>query len=272
MVSVGIAAKVSSYAGAKAVFLVCTGVVALPVVLPHSSIAQTMADASTAAPAPAPRPLLTAEERGDIYMARKMYREALDVYSREPETHATRWNKMGIAYHQLQDLQAAQKSYQRALKVDPSYGEAINNLGTIYYAQKHYSKAVHQYKKALKVLPQSASIMSNLGTAYFAKKDYKRASEQYQAALKLDPTVFDHHNTFGVMLEEHSVAERAKFHYYLAKMFAKQNLTEGALLYIRKALEEGFTERNKFMEEPEFSVLRDKVEFQEMMKSTPRVL
>ncbi len=218
------------------------------------------------------RQALSPEERGDILMARKMYREAIDVYSQEPESQATRWNKIGIAYHQLQDLAAAKQSYQRALTINPRYGEALNNLGTIDYAQKHYSKAVHQYKKALKVLPQSASLLSNLGTAYFAKKDYKHAGEAYQHALSLDPDVFEHRGSFGVLLEEHSVAERAKFHYYLAKMFAERNLPDRALLYMRKSLEEGFKDRSKFMEEPEFAVLRDRSEFQEIMKSSPRVL
>ena len=264
MISVGIVAGITT----KASFIVFAGVCAGAL----GVSGQTIADVTSAPPHEVQRPLLTPEQRADIYMARKMYREAIDVYSREPDNHAGRWNKMGIAYHQLQDLTAAKKSYERALKVDPTFGEAINNLGTIYYAEKHYSKAVHQYKKALRILPQSPSIMSNLGTAYFAKNDYKRAGEQYQAALKLDPDVFDHHNTFGVMLEEHTVAERAKFHYYLAKMFAKQNLSDRALLYIRKSLEEGFAERNKFMEEPEFAMLRSKVEFQEIMKSSPRVL
>jgi tetratricopeptide (TPR) repeat protein len=259
--------KIAVRVSAKTVLLLITGVLHFPTLS-----AQTMADAAKIPPSPAARPVPTLEERGDIYMVRKMYREAIDVYSQEPESYATRWNKIGIAYHQLQDLPAAKKSYERALKINPNFGEAINNLGTIYYAQKHYSKAVHQYKKAMKVLTQSPSLMSNLGTAYFAKRDYRRAGEEYQAALRLDLDVFEHHDSFGVMLEEHSVAERAKFHYYLAKMFAEQHLTDRALLYMRKSLEEGFSERHKFMEEPEFAGLRDSAEFQELMRSSPRVL
>jgi tetratricopeptide (TPR) repeat protein len=259
--------KIAWRFSAKIVLPLIIGILLLP---PLS--AQTMADASAPPPSPAPRPVLTLEQRGDIYMVRKMYREAIDVYSQEPESYATRWNKIGIAYHQLQDLAAAKQSYERALKINPNFGEAINNLGTIYYAQKHYSRAVHQYKKALKVLPQSPSVMSNLGTAYFAKKDYRRAGEEYQAALRLDPDVFEHHDSFGVMLEEHSVAERAKFHYYLAKMFAEQHLTDRALVYMRKSLEEGFADRHKFLDEPEFAGLRNNAEFQELMRSSPRVL
>lgn len=222
----------------------------------------------------APKPLtpLPPETRADILMARKMYREAIDVYSQAPITNASRWNKTGIAYHQLADIRAAKKSYEQALHLDPQFGEARNNLGTIYYSEKSFRRAIHEYKRALRDLPQSASVYSNLGTAYFARQDYKRATDSYQTALQLDPDVFEHHSTYGVLMQDHTVADRAKFHYYLAKMYASRGITDRALQYVRKAIEEGFGERKKFMEEAEFAVLRDNAEFQQIMKSEPRVL
>jgi hypothetical protein len=68
------------------------------------------------------------------------------------------------------------------------------------------------------------------------------------------------------------VEERAKFHYYLAKMYAKSGRNELALQYVRKALEEGFKERNKLTEDPEFQALRDTPEFKELLALEPRVL
>jgi len=228
---------------------------------------------STAVPAPVPgSPNLSPERRADIFMARKMYREAIDTYKQAPLDSAIIWNKMGIAYHQMMELDIAKKHYERAQKMNPKYSEAINNLGTVYYARKSYRRATNQYKKALKLAPQSASIYSNLGTAYFARKDYKRALEAYQTALSLDPEVFEHRSSYGVMLQERSVEERAKFHYYLAKTYAKAGMNERALLYIRKALEEGFKEREKLMEDPEFSAMRETPEFQELLTFQPRVL
>jgi hypothetical protein len=44
------------------------------------------------------------------------------------------------------------------------------------------------------------------------------------------------------------------------------------LTYIRKALEEGFKERDKFQKEPEFAKMQDLPEFQQLMASEPRVL
>jgi hypothetical protein len=44
------------------------------------------------------------------------------------------------------------------------------------------------------------------------------------------------------------------------------------LQYVRKALEEGFKERNKLTEDPEFQALRDTPEFKELLALEPRVL
>jgi hypothetical protein len=59
-----------------------------------------------------PNPALTPELRGDIMMARKMFREAIDFYKPEAEKNAILANKTGIAYHQLQDLNNSEKYYR----------------------------------------------------------------------------------------------------------------------------------------------------------------
>lgn len=217
-------------------------------------------------------PELTPEMRGDIMMARKMYREAIDMYKTGPAGSAILANKIGIAYHQLMDMRNAKKNYDLALKANPLYPEAVNNLGTVFYAEKSYRRAVAQYKKALLLTPNSASIHSNLGTAYFARKQYQAALEAYQKALELDPEVFEHRSSQGVLLQERTVNERAKFHYYLAKTYAKAGASERALSYMRKAIEEGFKEKKKFMEEPEFAGIRELPEFQQLMTMETRVL
>lgn len=205
-------------------------------------------------------------------MARKMYREAIETYSGAGLDSAIIANKVGIAHHQLMELDPARKNYERAIRLDPKYSEAVNNLGTIFYARKSYRKAVSYYNRALKLKPNSASIYSNLGTAQFARKKYKQALEAYDIALSLDPEVFEHRGTQGVLLQERSVEERAKFHFYLAKTYAKAGAIDRALVYIRKSLEEGFKERDKFQNEPEFAKLQDLPEFKQIMAAEPRVL
>lgn len=213
---------------------------------------------------PAPKREISQQERAEIYMARKMFREAVETYSKMPPT-APVLNRIGIAYHQLTDLDAAQKYYQRALKMDPRYAEAINNLGTIYYARKSFRRAINEYKKVLQLKPDAASTWANLANAYFERKQYELSAQAVQKALDLDAFVFENRGTGGTTIQDRNVGERAKYHYHLAKGFAKAGRNADAIVYIRKALEEGFKERKKFQEEPEFAGLREDPEFQKLM-------
>jgi tetratricopeptide (TPR) repeat protein len=194
------------------------------------------------------------------------------MYRQGPADSAVLANKIGIAFHQLLRLDLAKKNYQRAIKLDAKYSEAINNLGTIYYSAKDYPRAIKYYKRALKTGPASASVYSNLGSAYFSRKDYKTATLCYERALQLDPDVFEHHSNFGTLMMERTVEERATFHLYMAKMYAKSGANERALLYLRKALEEGVKDRGKIPAIPEFAALKADPAFLQLLAENPRPL
>ncbi len=211
------------------------------------------------------------ERNGDVQMARKQYRDAIDAYeawTKKQPKNAVAWNKMGIAYHQLMNLGKARNCYERAIRLRKDYSEAINNVGTVYYAEKNYKKAIRYYERALKITPQSASVYSNLGTAWFGRKKYDEALAAYQKALQLDPEVFEHRNAVGVLLQERSVADRARFHFFLAKTYAGAGNKEKALEYLRKAMEEGFAMK-QVIQDVAFAELSKTPEFTELMNNPP---
>ena len=214
-----------------------------------------------------PREGLSAEQRGDVYMARKMYREGVETYElasrRKPS--ARLYNKIGIGYHHLGRFSQARRNYQRAVKFNGAYGSAINNLGALHYAQRRYKKAIRQYRKALGAAPSSASIHSNLGTAYFARKKYKKAAAEYQRALKLDPLVFERRATTGTLLQERSVRNRARFFFFMARSYAVAGVMDKCLLYLRKAFEEGYKKRKKVADDPVFAPLREDPVFRRLV-------
>jgi len=221
------------------------------------------------------KPVLSAETRGDIFMARKEYREAIEAFHEGSQKDPVLWNKMGIAYHQWAQIDSALKCYTQAVKLKKDYLEAINNIGTVYYARKNFRRSITYYQRAIKLAPQqqrSASIYSNLGTALFARKQYNDATAAFQKALSLDPEVFEHRGNYGILLEERNVEERAKYHYYVAKLYAKNGRNELALQYLRKALEEGLKERKQLEKDPEFATMRNLKEFQDLLALEPRVL
>jgi len=226
-------------------------------VIPLAAIAQTT---------------LTPEQHGDLYMARKMYREAIDTYKTGPQNSAVLWDKIGVAYHQLGDLNAARKAYERAIKLDKKYADAINNVGTIFYAEKKYRSAISRYKRALDFAPESASIWSNLGTAWYARGKFDLMTQAYAKALQLDPEVFEKHGSVGTRMLDRGVADKARYHFEMARMYAASGKNELALQYLRKALEEGFKEKEKLQQAKEFTVLRETQEYKDLMTLEPRVL
>jgi hypothetical protein len=58
----------------------------------------------------------------------------------------------------------------------------------------------------------------------------------------------------------------------MATLYAKDGRSELAIQYLRKALEEGFKERKKLIEEPAFAALRELPEFKQLLTLEPRVL
>jgi tetratricopeptide (TPR) repeat protein len=205
-------------------------------------------------------------------MARKQFREAIDSYRQGPQNSPVTWNKIGIAWHQLGDLNAAKKNYEKAMKLDKSYADAVNNDGTIYYAQKKYGAAISRYQKAIKLRPESASFWSNLGTAYYSRNRYKEMIAAYQKAIELDPNVFEHHGLVGTEMQDRNVADRARYHYEMARIYAKTGKNDLALQYLRRSLEEGLKDKIKMTQAPEFAKLRDTAEFQAIIALEPRVL
>ena len=80
--------------------------------------------------------------------------------------------------------------------------------------------------------------------------------------LKIDPPQF---RRLGYEVVDHIAS--------LLESLPTRPVTRGeSPLDIRKALEEGFKDRQKFLKEPEFMVLREDPEFQQLMATEQKVL
>jgi tetratricopeptide (TPR) repeat protein len=212
---------------------------------------------------------LSPEIRGDLAMAHQQYLQAIDAYSQVPEKNAVIWNKLGMAYHHLFAVDEARRDYERALQLRPNYPEALNNMGAIYYARRNYRKSIHYYRKAISFDPKSAPIYSNLGTAWFARGKVTEGIEAYRTAFALDPKVFESDSALLVN-ETLPAHDRAQQDYCLARLFAASGKNEEAIEYLRKALDEGFTDRKKILEDRTLASLRATPEFTQLMTEQKR--
>ncbi len=206
----------------------------------------------------------TPEQVGDSLMAHQRYQAAIESYKKATQKSGELWNKMGVAYQLMLNLDEAVRCYQSALKVDPKNSIVWNNLGTIYVSMKQYSKAEKTYRKAAKLDPESALVHKNMGTALLAEHKYKKGWQEYQQALAMDPKIFETKNTVHVE-NPASVQDRGAMNFYMAKSCVRVGQNERAVEYLRMALNEGFTSPKKIAADSEFAVLRDVPAFQQMM-------
>lgn len=234
---------------------------------------QAPSQVSTATAVPGERQL-TPEEMGDLYMARKEYREAAQTYKLLSDLHpenAVYLNKLGIALHQQEALSLALKYYQRAVKVDPTYADARNNIGTIWYQRKKYGKAVKEYQKAIGVRADMAVLYSNLGYAYFGERKYEESIAAFRTALAKDPQFFEHNaSRGGSILQDRTVGDRGRFYFLLAKSFAEMGDVDRCALYLRKAKEEGYKEMaSDVKKDPAFAAMLKLPAVQEVVAPKP---
>ncbi|MGC2401160.1 MAG: tetratricopeptide repeat protein [Acidobacteriaceae bacterium] len=207
---------------------------------------------------------LPAEKRADVLMARGEYAAAITAYQQSNLRSAIVWNNIGMAYHHLYALEQARKAYQQSLALNPRFAAASNNLAAVYYAQHEFKVAEHYYKKALKHSSESAVIYCNLGTAYFAESKYKKGVKMYQKAYSIDEEVFAP-NQAAMVEGGGSREQRVAINYFIAQTFAKAGKQEQALVYLRKAMDEGFNDRKRLDEDEDFAVLRTTPQFHKLL-------
>jgi len=230
---------------------------------PVSSQSEAKVTSPSAAKITGPQSPPTPEQVADSLMAHQRYQEAIESYKKAASS-ADVWNKMGVAYQLMFNLDEAARCYEAAMKLDPKNSIVINNMGTIYVSWKQYSKAEKAYRKALRLDPKSALVQKNLGTVLLAEHKYKKGWQSYQEALALDPNIFERNNAVRVE-NPASLQERGAMNYYMAKGCVRAGQTDRAIEYLRMALNEGFTSPKKLASDIEFATLRDVPAFQQLL-------
>lgn len=209
------------------------------------------------------REQLSDEDMARLYLIRKQYREAQDLFHKltmEQPKNAVYWNELGITFHNQMDLNSALKCYQKSAKLDRHYADPQNNEGTIYYERQKYPKAIRAYKKAITLRGDYAGFYLNLGYAYFGHKDYEDSITAFRKALQLDPDAFDPaRSRSGTVVQDRTVGtDRAHFYFLLAKSFAESGNVERCVIYLKKARDEGYKDWNAVKSDPSFAkVIKD---------------
>lgn len=241
--------------------------------LPQAQPMPINSSQASVAPAPSFAPV-SLEMRGDIYMARKSYEDAVDYYSRALRqtgfSNAAIWNKMGIAFQQEANLRLARKAYQRAIHYQRNFAAAWNNVGTTFYLAHKDKKSIKFYRHAITLEPSNPSFHLNLGTAFYRRRKYKETVEQYRQALTLDPDILIQNSKTGTIVQARGSS--VEYYFYMAKVFASLGRNKEAIRYLRHALEDGFHNYRRLVSDPDFMKLKSDPAYVSLLKNPPMAI
>jgi Tfp pilus assembly protein PilF len=93
-----------------------------------------------------------------------------------------------VSFRYEKDWLTAEKEFQQAIMLKPSYAMAYDWYGYILAMEGRFEQALAEYQRGLETDPLSANINTDIGTCYYWSHRYDQAAEQLQKTLELDPT------------------------------------------------------------------------------------
>ncbi|HEY9746850.1 MAG TPA: tetratricopeptide repeat protein [Oculatellaceae cyanobacterium] len=125
-----------------------------------------------------------AQLRKDYSWAIEKYQQSIEIYP-TAEAHTF----LGWTYSHLGELDLAIEECQRAISIDPDFGNPYNDIGAYLIAQGEYRAATPYLYQALKAKRYRAYHFAhfNLGRAKEYQGDYFNAYRHYRQALQIDP-------------------------------------------------------------------------------------
>ncbi len=208
--------------------------------------------------------VVTPELRADMMVVHGQYADAIEAYRKIRPQNAEIYNKIGIAYQRMARDEEAIENYGQATKLDHKFAAPYNNLGTVYFHENENKKAQQLYKKSIKLDAETAPFWSNLGAVYMAERKYSDGAEAYEKAFLLDPDIFQEIALNGIQQNE-SPQELAKLYLTFAEIYAHAGMKVQAIVYLRKAIDEGFHDRQQLQQDQQLATLHGNPEFEALL-------
>jgi len=105
---------------------------------------------------------------------------------------------LGYIYTELGEYSKAEKSFKKALEINPESSMSFSALGYVYYLSKKYDLAIFNFKKAIQFDPNNASAHNNLGYTYLELGiNLTEALTECRKAVALNPKSAAYRDSLG---------------------------------------------------------------------------
>ena len=143
-------------------------------------------------------PAVSSEERGLLVSIQKLMadgkrEDALKKLQSSPlvkSSAAIAYNAGNIQF-ELGQLKGAAVSYQKALKIFPSFRRAHRNLAFVYVREDDWEKAVPELEEAIRLGDQDGATYGQLAYGRMQKEQYASAMQAYRLAQVTQPESID---------------------------------------------------------------------------------
>jgi tetratricopeptide (TPR) repeat protein len=162
---------------------------------------------------------------------------------------------LGTAYQLKGDFVQSERSFHRALQIEPNNQLARRGIDSLredqlrtqvnlfldraVIAQKsdNIDLSLSNYIKALNLEPANPDIHYNIGTAFQSKKDYVRAQKAYSRALELNPNHFEAKAALGMLQGQQQEDQIANAFTHAVKLQSAGNYNDAISVYKKIAVD-----------------------------------
>lgn len=124
---------------------------------------------------------------GNVYMAKDENEKAVEYFEKALQNKPDYFGlvRLGSVYNSLGKADDAQKTFERAIQLNPKKAEAWASLGILFMSQNKIQDAIYNLEKAESIEKQLAVVPANLAVCWSMLKDREKAEEALARAEKL---------------------------------------------------------------------------------------
>ena len=138
--------------------------------------------------------------------------EAIDAYNKAISlnpNYGDAYTNLGTAHQDQGKLDEAIDAHKKSISLKPDYAVAYNNMGVVLQDQGKFEEAIDAYNKAISLNPNQAEPYSNIGNTLKDQGKLDEAIEAYNKAISIKPDYTDAYYNLGVALQEQGKLEEA---------------------------------------------------------------
>ena len=136
---------------------------------------------------------ITLKDLDQLDAAAESLNKAIAIDSNYLDAHYN----LAITLKDLNQYDAAVKSYHKVIEINPNFAQAYNNLGNLLKDLGQTDEALKNYHKAIEINPNFAHAYNNLGNVFKDLGQLKDAVTNYQKAIDKNPNFSEAHNNLG---------------------------------------------------------------------------